>query len=418
MSGERKRALEAILALGDSGPICPECLGRTFAKRGKGLTNEARGRALRLLLALDGREERPGVCWICQDAFRTLDRWVDEAAERVGGIEFSTYLFGARLSARLAEMESFVNERFGIGTAESMKHSFNRALGLRFDERFPETTVAFKNPDVSFLVDLESETLSVHVASIYLLGRYRKLARGIPQTKWPCRRCRGRGCDVCGGTGLQYQESVEGWIASAFVEASQADGARFHGAGREDIDARMLGSGRPFVLELLSPKRRSLDLVMLSQEANRRAAGRVETTPLVPVDRAMVERVKETKARKRYRALVSFEQEISESLLGDAIRFLAGTISQRTPQRVAHRRSDKVRMRRLFEITGRLLSPREAELELETEGGLYVKELVSGDDGRSEPSLSGRLGVQARVTELDVLHVDWSGDEPGVMDLP
>ena len=65
-----------------------------------------------------------------------------------------------------------------------------------------------------------------------------------------------------------------------------------------------------------------------------------------------------------------------------------------------------------------MVGAQEAELELETEGGLYVKELVSGDDGRSEPSLSGRLGIQGRVSELDVLHVDWHDGELGSMDLP
>jgi tRNA pseudouridine synthase 10 len=34
-----------------------------------------------------------------------------------------------------------------------------------------------------------------------------------------------------------------------------------------------------------------------------------------------------------------------------------------------------------------------------------VKELVSGDEGRTEPSLAGRLGMGAHVRELDVLDV-------------
>ena len=30
---------------------------------------------------------------------------------------------------------------------------------------------------------------------------------------------------------------------------------KFSSGGREDIDVRMLGSGRPFVIEIISPKR-------------------------------------------------------------------------------------------------------------------------------------------------------------------
>ena len=37
--------------------------------------------------------------------------------------------------------------------------------------------------------------------------------------------------------------------------------------------------------------------------------------------------------------------------------------------------------------------------------GLYIKELVSGDDGRTVPSLASVLGVPARVLELDVIEV-------------
>jgi len=47
-----------------------------------------------------------------------------------------------------------------------------------------------------------------------------------------------------------------------------------------------------------------------------------------------------------------------------------------------------------------------AMLRVRCEGGLYVKELVSGDEGRTLPSLTGILGKQAKVMELDVVDVD------------
>jgi tRNA pseudouridine synthase 10 len=54
-------------------------------------------------------------------------------------------------------------------------------------------------------------------------------------------------------------------------------------------------------------------------------------------------------------------------------------------------------------------------VDVHGEGGLYVKELVSGDDGRTEPSLAGLLGVEATVTALDVLTVEGE-DEPFAVD--
>ena len=47
------------------------------------------------------------------------------------------------------------------------------------------------------------------------------------------------------------------------------------------------------------------------------------------------------------------------------------------------------------------------DLELETDSGTYVKEFVSGDDGRTQPNFSERLGVQCVVVALDVLAIDY-----------
>jgi tRNA pseudouridine synthase 10 len=65
----------------------------------------------------------------------------------------------------------------------------------------------------------------------------------------------------------------------------------------------------------------------------------------------------------------------------------------------------------VYDIEGDIDDERHATVELHGEGGLYVKELVSSDEGRTEPSLAGLLGVDAEVTALDVLNVQGE-DEP------
>ena len=386
-----------------AGPICDECLGRSFARIGRGLANAERGQVVRASLSEPGKA---GVCWICGGLFDRAETWADRAVRRVEEVEFGTYLFGVRLPPRLEEMAAFFDRRFPSDEGESLKHAFNRVVGKGFEAQLKRpATVAFDAPDVSFVIDLASDELHMHVASLYVYGRYRKLARGIPQTKWPCRRCRGRGCASCGFTGKQYPESVEEWIAAPLLEAAGAGAAHLHGAGREDIDARMLGDGRPFVLEVLAPRRRTLDLAQLREDVNDRAEEKVEVSSLSFVDRRTVALLKELRATKRYRALVEFEGPVSPEGLGETLSALCGEIEQRTPHRVSHRRADRVRRRRLISASGRADSPRRAVLEFEGEGGLYIKELVSGDGGRTSPSLSGSLGVGAVVIELDVLEV-------------
>ena len=44
-------------------------------------------------------------------------------------------------------------------------------------------------------------------------------------------------------------------------------------------------------------------------------------------------------------------------------------------------------------------------MRIKTEGGLYIKELISGDGGRSHPNVSEILGVNAVCEQLDVIEV-------------
>jgi tRNA pseudouridine synthase 10 len=51
------------------------------------------------------------------------------------------------------------------------------------------------------------------------------------------------------------------------------------------------------------------------------------------------------------------------------------------------------------------LSPKKAEMKIRCQGGLYVKELVTGDGGRTVPSVSEILKNRATPMKLDVLKV-------------
>ena len=400
-----------------AGPICDECLGRVAARLGTGLSNASRGEQIRAWLKTDGIEGKPGACWVCGGLFNRLDGWVHQAAEQVNNLEFATYLFGVKLTPRLEQMEAFYEERFPSKYRESLKHSLNRVMGIAFERLLPHTaTVDFKAPQVSFVVDLSTNELTMHVLSLYVYGRYCKLERGIPQTKWPCRQCRGRGCEACGFSGKQYPDSVEEIIAGPLIQLADSKSACLHGAGREDIDARMLGRGRPFVLELLVPKCRSVDLSDTHELVNVHAGGRVKISPLQLVHRSAVPWVKELRATKKYRAFVEFGEPIASDQLRQALDSLQGEIAQQTPHRVSHRRADRVRLRTLHEVSGQLIDETHAVVEFHGDGGLYIKELVSSDEGRTNPSLAGRLKVTAVVTDLDVLEV-CSGDAPGSMEL-
>ncbi|TRO50221.1 tRNA pseudouridine(54/55) synthase Pus10, partial [Candidatus Bathyarchaeota archaeon] len=252
-----------------------------------------------------------------------------------------------------------------------------------------------------------TEKARVQVNPLFVAGRYRKLVRDIPQSKWFCSSCRGRGCEKCGGTGKMYPESVEELASKPLLEAAEGEKTLFHASGREDIDARMLGSGRPFVIEISKPRKRFLNLKNLEAAVNANAEGKVEVSGLRFSSKDFVRRLKKGEsAQKEYRVLIDFESEISEDELRLLEENLSGIlIKQQTPLRVLHRRADLIREKYIYEVKVNKVSLRRAEMKIRCQGGLYVKELVSGDEGRTKPSVSELLENRAKPLKLDVLNV-------------
>jgi tRNA pseudouridine synthase 10 len=434
-------------------PICDHCLGRQFALLGYEIENSARGQALKLSLTLQASDfalskKNKGVktlrvlaangfsreaeatlrrlgkrvpkggtkpCFLCNDKFTQIPSLVQRVLEKLAYYEYATFLVGVELPVAVEEREDEFKAAFDVGYSESIRHELGRLLGKRLEAQTGKT-VEYGKPDVMIVINPFTEGVKLQINPLFVAGRYRKLVRDIPQSKWFCSACRGRGCEKCGGTGKMYPESVEELVSKPSLEAAQGEKTAFHASGREDIDARMLGSGRPFVIEVSKPKKRSLDLKQLQTVVNAAAKGKVQISRLRFTTRDVVRKLKKAEsAQKEYRALVQFENEVSEADLRLLEERLNGaTVRQQTPTRVLHRRADLTRERYIYKLKVKKVSPKEAELQVRCQGGLYVKELVSGDEGRTTPSVSELLNNPAKTIKLDVLNVimdDKQGEE-------
>ena len=398
--------VKAILAYGET---CDHCLGRFFGKRSHGLSDDERGRSLKIALAI--AENQPytqfsGTCWVCGNFFDNVPLWADRVVDAVKDLEFKTLLVGCRVPPLIAENEEMVWSDLSLADPEPFKSEVNREVGKAVSARTGKV-VDFKKPDVVIILDASAGTVEVQVNSVFFYGRYQKFERGIPQTHWDCRACRGKGCEKCNFTGAQYLDSVEELIGRPVIGMFDAENAVLHGAGREDIDARMVGTGRPFILEVVAPKKRSVDLPAVEEAINRAAEGRVSVAIRRWADRAEVETLKSNKAHKKYRILVEVEGVLSADEFANALKSLKGvTIQQRTPERVAHRRADKIRERKVLDIECAGAQDGKFVVEVLGEAGLYIKELISGDSGRTIPSLAEILKRKAHVTSLDVTQVE------------
>ena len=397
-----------------NGNICNHCLGRKFSDVVEGNGNVERGEKIRKALELPEYDEDTK-CDICSDIFKEIDSsLLDLVCEKIDflEVEFDTFVVGCKLPKEIVEKDALISEKLGLDV-EILKREVNREMGKILEKNLPQE-VDFDKEDVIIMADfrrmLKEDVenpvqVRIQINPIFIEGRYNKLVRNIPQTKWPCRKCKGRGCEACNFTGKQYPESVEELLSETALKYSKGYEAKFHGAGREDIDVRMLGDGRPFVLEIKEPRIRKLDLEKIEREANEAALGKTAYHNLKYTVRKRKAEIKTSSpdTYKVYRALVECEDEIREEDL-NKLQSLH-TIQQRTPIRVSHRRADKIREKEVKELSCKYINPHSFEMIIKTEGGLYIKELISSDEGRSKPSVSEVLGTPAVCAELDVIEV-------------
>ena len=397
-----------------NGNICNHCLGRKFSDVVKGNGNVERGEKIRKALELPEYDEDTK-CDICSDIFKEIDSsLLDLVCEKIDflEVEFDTFVVGCKLPKEIVEKDALISEKLGLDV-EILKREVNREMGKILEKNLPQE-VDFDKEDVIIMADfrrmLKEDVenpvqVRIQINPIFIEGRYNKLVRNIPQTKWPCRKCKGRGCEACNFTGKQYPESVEELLSETALKYSKGYEAKFHGAGREDIDVRMLGDGRPFVLEIKEPRIRKLDLEKIEREANEAALGKTSYHNLKYTVRKRKAEIKTSSpdTYKVYRALVECEDEIREEDL-NKLQSLH-TIQQRTPIRVSHRRADKIREKEVKDLSCKYINPHSFEMIIKTEGGLYIKELISSDEGRSQPSVSEVLGTPAVCAELDVIEV-------------
>ncbi|WP_048191874.1 tRNA pseudouridine(54/55) synthase Pus10 [Methanobacterium sp. SMA-27] len=389
------------------GNICDRCLGRNFSKSVAGSGNLERGEYLRNKLEASNQNiQKTGSCYICNDLFETLDKMTNNVVEVLKDeqIHFSNFLVGSRVDSEILRREDQIHKTFDIDV-ENIKKEINREIGKELSLRLSKE-VEFDNPNVVLMVDFKTGKVDIQINPIFIESRYRKLIRGIPQTKWPCNKCKGKGCEKCNYTGKMYAETVEELISEDAIKAAKGVGAKFHGAGREDIDVKMLGKGRTFVLEIKEPKIRDIDLKKLVETVNKHAMGKVEISEMkfVAKNRRAVIKESSRDTYKIYKATVALENEVDNSLL-DSLKSMK-IINQRTPIRVSHRRADKIRTREIRQLEYIKVDSKLLELVIECEGGLYIKELISSDENRSQPSVAGMLKTGARCVQLDVLDVN------------
>jgi tRNA pseudouridine synthase 10 len=336
-----------------------------------------------------------GECEICENMALRTESMIEEASKLLAGIK--TFCISTKIPKDWLAREEKAWDR-KLDGAESIKNRLNRMI----KQRLSGSSKYVNDGDVRIVFDYSDGSVSLVRNDVFVFGRYKKHVSGLSQSRWRCRKCEGKGCSECNGKG-KYYISVEEKIGEPLKKLSEADDYVLHASGREDVDATN-SAGRIFVLMLRNPKTREFDLdegrEMIAETKEVSAEG------MKFVKRGFVEVVTESHFDKTYTANAEFGKELSEDDIKELCSLAGKSIAQRTPARVSHRRADLVRNRKVKKVDVIEHHGRHATIVIKAEAGTYIKELISGDDERTEPSMAGILGTEAKCTALDVSEID------------
>jgi tRNA pseudouridine synthase 10 len=162
---------------------------------------------------------------------------------------------------------------------------------------------------------------------------------------------------------------------------------------------------RPFIIELKKPIKRKIKIRELQKEINKSKKVKVCKLRIIKDGKVEIRQLKSKRVDKEYLAEVTFKKPIEKEKLKELKKLTLEPILQKTPLRVIHRRADKFRKRVVKSISWKLLDNKKLQLRIRAESGLYIKELINGDQDRTKPSVAEILGNEVKKIILDVIKI-------------
>lgn len=198
------------------------------------------------------------------------------------------------------------------------------------------------------------------------------------------------------------------------------------GGGREDMDVRMLGNGRPMLLRLIQPRKckKSFTVQILKEFeifCNKNCLSKIAINDLrlSNADYNQWMKACEQSKRKTYRCYcwssTAFSAVQLKKIFADIINKYKISennpliVKQWTPIRVLSRRSLIERERSIFKFC--LFDccesmPHWMIVDINAQAGTYIKEFCHGDRGRTQPNLATLLNCDVvQIVALDVMEI-------------
>jgi tRNA pseudouridine synthase 10 len=308
---------------------------------------------------------------------------------RAQGYQFKTFSIGVIVPRGIQEREDQLRSDFKIRGRETIKSQLGRGISSSV-RRQMKRRIDRQHPDVTVLVDLDRDVITVMAKSIFVYGRYTK-PPGVPQRRELCERCRGRGCEEC-QHGYKKDVSVEEVLEKRLGRVLHSTKAKFTWLGSEDPGSTVFLPGRPFIAEFKDPRRRKVPPRLVARSG--RGAIRVSGLKVLKGKPASI-----PSFTFKTRAFIQPERRIEKFPVGLAKAMRGVEIQFRNNK-------GKTVNKKVYSMK---IQRRGAGLvvDIKLDGGLPIKRLIGG--GSVSLSLAELLKTPLNCQRFDILRVWESG---------
>lgn len=337
-------------------------------------------------------------CFACHGIISHLDDIKDQVKNTIGRYNFHDIQI--EVLTNLIKNDDKLIRKYRCQTSCTLKNYLKGQIQISFKRINEGPTLYIKINSAS---DIQME---LKWPPLYVIGRYYKRSRRVSNT--PFMR------------GQHAISSVEKELIGAIATDIRCTERKFLSAGREDMDVRMIGTGRPFSITFLNPlpnenypnPPQSNEEFAQSFSCFLPKDGQIQCDNNVSASNLRITCTHpdiSPRHEKCYRCIVSCSRNVSEENLANLDKVDNLIINQRTPSRVAHRRILATRQKTVISMSYKQICPRFFILNLKTSKGTYIKEFVNSDFGRTKPSLGDILDpenpVECQLLQLDVVLV-------------
>jgi tRNA pseudouridine synthase 10 len=342
-------------------------------------------------------------CHICSGLMHKTDSVVQQIRNSLSDdYHFNTFLIGVTLPSSLYEKEDQIRARFKIRGRENIKSQLVRDLRKKF-RKYTNKQIDFSYPDVTVNIQFTKESevgIDIQKRSLIILGRYIKKNRGIPQRAGGIYKPHTQSesslsvypSSPYGSTVCSIEDtSIQSLISKEILGITKGQALKFSWIGSEDKNSLVLGSGRPFFIQVRNPKtlhlnENKLDFPRYGLSVNLESLSK--KLPEQPVQFIAKTRV----------IIQAPRQLVKEEVL--RIRSLTNSVISFRNQKKLHKMSRK----KIYSLDVVKQDNRICELYLVADGGLNIKQFVEGHECIN-PNVSAVVNLRCECLMFDVLDI-------------